>query len=256
MQDGDIIFLVVSGDIADKEFDYTNGLKAIAKVQGSPVDDGDKHFSLKADMITILPKVLTKDDFYVFPSLKDAPSIGPETKNSPNQAFRILDEDVGRDVIRAVLKITANDELENIEELKGYVGDDLNIDELALIAETTEEPATPALASGPIDLNKLVQDIKDSGLKFSDRLLIRFVASLCTKPFVILTGQTGSGKTKLAQAFAYWITGTGTGPSENRKFNVGEEIQSNRVVYEVTATDSVAVTFSQTESHTKVTLPY
>lgn len=36
-------------------------------------------------------------------------------------------------------------------------------------------------------------------------ITIRFLASLLTKPFVILTGLSGSGKTKLAQAFAKWI---------------------------------------------------
>ena len=39
----------------------------------------------------------------------------------------------------------------------------------------------------------------------SNNLALRFVASLLTKPFVILTGLSGSGKTKLAQAFAMWI---------------------------------------------------
>jgi 5-methylcytosine-specific restriction enzyme B len=34
---------------------------------------------------------------------------------------------------------------------------------------------------------------------------LRFIALLCTKPFVILTGLSGSGKTKLAQAFSKWI---------------------------------------------------
>ena len=38
-----------------------------------------------------------------------------------------------------------------------------------------------------------------------DKLSIRFISSLLTKPFVILTGLSGSGKTKLAQAFAMWI---------------------------------------------------
>jgi len=33
----------------------------------------------------------------------------------------------------------------------------------------------------------------------------RFLASILTKPFVILTGLSGSGKTKLAQAFSMWI---------------------------------------------------
>lgn len=46
---------------------------------------------------------------------------------------------------------------------------------------------------------------KNSGLIFSLPLIQRFVASLCTKPFVICSGLSGSGKTKLAQAFAQWI---------------------------------------------------
>jgi len=36
-------------------------------------------------------------------------------------------------------------------------------------------------------------------------LVKRYIASLLTKPFVILTGLSGSGKTKLAQAFVQWI---------------------------------------------------
>ena len=46
----------------------------------------------------------------------------------------------------------------------------------------------------------------EAGLIFSSQLIQRFVASLCTKPFVICSGLSGSGKTKLAQAFAQWIT--------------------------------------------------
>jgi 5-methylcytosine-specific restriction protein B len=47
---------------------------------------------------------------------------------------------------------------------------------------------------------------KEAGLIFSPQLIQRFVASLCTKPFVICSGLSGSGKTKLVQAFAQWIT--------------------------------------------------
>lgn len=47
--------------------------------------------------------------------------------------------------------------------------------------------------------------LQNSRLRFSDQLIHRFVASLLTKPFVILTGLSGSGKTKLAQAFVQWI---------------------------------------------------
>jgi 5-methylcytosine-specific restriction enzyme B len=48
-------------------------------------------------------------------------------------------------------------------------------------------------------------DIGESGLVYSIELITRFIASLLTKPFVILTGLSGSGKTKLAQAFVQWI---------------------------------------------------
>jgi 5-methylcytosine-specific restriction protein B len=70
-------------------------------------------------------------------------------------------------------------------------------------------------------LNELVAEIKvsqisfnlsafqlkseEAGLIFSPQLIQRFIASLCTKPFVICSGLSGSGKTKLAQAFAIWI---------------------------------------------------
>lgn len=47
---------------------------------------------------------------------------------------------------------------------------------------------------------------KSAGLIFSEQIIQRFIASLCTKPFVICTGLSGSGKTKLSQAFAKWIS--------------------------------------------------
>ncbi|TYA58010.1 MrcB family domain-containing protein [Formosa maritima] len=52
---------------------------------------------------------------------------------------------------------------------------------------------------------EFIQDCKKSGLLYSDKLITRFISSLLTKPFVILTGLSGSGKTKLAQAFVQWI---------------------------------------------------
>ncbi|WP_375584705.1 McrB family protein [Cyclobacterium xiamenense] len=57
----------------------------------------------------------------------------------------------------------------------------------------------------PFNRIQLLQDIRDSGLWYSDELILRLTGSLLTKPFVILTGLSGSGKTKLAQAFVQWI---------------------------------------------------
>lgn len=48
-------------------------------------------------------------------------------------------------------------------------------------------------------------NLSNSGLFFSEVTITRFIASLLTKPFIILTGLSGSGKTKLAQAFVQWV---------------------------------------------------
>ena len=56
------------------------------------------------------------------------------------------------------------------------------------------------------DLESFQIKAGEAGLIFSSQLIRRFIASLCTKPFVICSGLSGSGKTKLAQAFAQWIT--------------------------------------------------
>ena len=63
-------------------------------------------------------------------------------------------------------------------------------------------------STNQIDFNieSFQEATKKAGLIFPSQLIQRFVASLCTKPFVICSGLSGSGKTKLAQAFAQWIT--------------------------------------------------
>jgi 5-methylcytosine-specific restriction protein B len=55
------------------------------------------------------------------------------------------------------------------------------------------------------DVIKFQQSCIDSGLNYKLELIIRYISSLATKPFVLLSGLSGSGKTKLAQAFAQWI---------------------------------------------------
>lgn len=55
------------------------------------------------------------------------------------------------------------------------------------------------------ETQKFIDSCKDSGLIYSDKLITRFISSLVTKPFVLLSGLSGSGKSKLAEAFAKWI---------------------------------------------------
>lgn len=57
----------------------------------------------------------------------------------------------------------------------------------------------------PFDIKSFQESCKNTGLIYSNTLITRFVSSLLTKPFVILTGLSGSGKTKLAQAYVQWI---------------------------------------------------
>ncbi len=56
-----------------------------------------------------------------------------------------------------------------------------------------------------LSASKFYLDLKNAGLYFNEQVVTRFICSLTTKPFVILTGLSGSGKTKLAQAFLQWI---------------------------------------------------
>ena len=51
-------------------------------------------------------------------------------------------------------------------------------------------------------MSSLISAIKRTGLLYEDILIQRYVCSLMTKPFVILSGLAGSGKTQLALAFA------------------------------------------------------
>ncbi len=54
----------------------------------------------------------------------------------------------------------------------------------------------------PFNIETVIEKIKKTGLLYEDNLIKRYVYSLMTKPFVILSGLAGSGKTQLALAFA------------------------------------------------------
>ncbi|MCW9708729.1 MrcB family domain-containing protein [Fodinibius salsisoli] len=64
----------------------------------------------------------------------------------------------------------------------------------------------PRRNNNNLNLSDFVNDCKSANLNYSQKLCNRFIYSLCTKPFIILTGLSGSGKTKIAQAFSKWIS--------------------------------------------------
>lgn len=57
----------------------------------------------------------------------------------------------------------------------------------------------------PFQFEAFLESVSNANLKYSPILIHRFLSSLVTKPFLILTGLSGSGKTKLAQTFVKWI---------------------------------------------------
>jgi len=65
-----------------------------------------------------------------------------------------------------------------------------------IIKETRNAPTES------FSIKKLIGNIKETGLLYSDNLIKRFAFSLMSKRFLILSGLAGSGKTQLALAFA------------------------------------------------------
>lgn len=71
--------------------------------------------------------------------------------------------------------------------------------------QTMTKPFPTSTISKPFSFEQFHSEASSAGLQLNEGTIIRFISSLLTKPFVILTGLSGSGKTKLAQAFAMWI---------------------------------------------------
>lgn len=56
-------------------------------------------------------------------------------------------------------------------------------------------------------INEFIGSLSDSNLIFNKQLISRFVISVLSKRFTILTGLSGSGKSQIAISLAKWITG-------------------------------------------------
>lgn len=100
---------------------------------------------------------------------------------------------------------TLDTDLHNIIEQYLEQEDLIDLEQQATITNTESDSSPSTIKQQNFNINQFAIDLDNSGLIYKKELLSRFVASLLTKPFLILTGLSGSGKTKLAQSFAQWI---------------------------------------------------
>lgn len=101
-----------------------------------------------------------------------------------------------------------------LREVEGSkAGDNLKVHFPKLIIEKVKATQSKASTSTHAKSNSFISDINkqfaanlnEAGIIMSSELPLRFLSSLLTKGFVLLTGLSGSGKTKIAQAFARWV---------------------------------------------------
>jgi len=81
----------------------------------------------------------------------------------------------------------------------------INQDIERIIKEYNDIPLHDMHDIKDFNYESFVESLNASGLNFDQQTVLRFVTSIVTKPFIILTGLSGSGKTNLAIAFAKWI---------------------------------------------------
>ena len=104
----------------------------------------------------------------------------------------------------------------------------------------------------PFNYNDFIKQIDTAGLRYNKNTIIRFISSLISKNFLIITGLSGSGKTRIADAFAKWIT-----PVETLKvFYKGLVINSKKSTYEIIDIDRLGLIVNQGGENTRIFLPF
>jgi len=105
-----------------------------------------------------------------------------------------------KDLIKIFLDGTANEILRNIQEYPVRIKD-FSVKDNDL--KTIQKAGT---LMGKTNLIQRFQSyLISKNLIYNERTIKRFISSLATKPFVILTGNSGSGKSKIAVEFAKWF---------------------------------------------------
>lgn len=105
-----------------------------------------------------------------------------------------------KDLIKIFSDGTANEILRNIQEYPVRIKDfSVKDNDLKTIQKADTLMGKTSL------IQKFQSNLISKNLIYNERTIKRFISSLATKPFVILTGNSGSGKSKIAIEFAKWM---------------------------------------------------
>lgn len=118
--------------------------------------------------------------------------------------------------------------------------------------EASGASQAPQLISGINNISNLVSDcntaLENVGFRISDELLRRYISSLFTKRFVVLSGLTGSGKTKLAQLVAAWLEKKPALASDI--FQIGAILEADRATYAVVDVNAFMIVIREDSGRT------
>lgn len=202
----DNLLKVKTGDII---FNYSEGLKgvSIATSNGYAANNddpnsqwGQKGYRVDLNFIPLSP-IISREEL-----ANNRNELFSYLKNVKNKPFN----NVGG-VNQGYLYEFTKDAGKFLRELYGQKFGNKIIDDffdnvqLPRILESTNSSRPPDRTMENFSYKMFFEKTKKSNFFINKSIALRFIASLLTKPFVILTGLSGSGKTKLAQAFAMWI---------------------------------------------------
>jgi hypothetical protein len=148
--------------------------------------------------------------------------IAQDRKYSRNDEFQEVGDRVLINVVAPVDPMLSRDELvaaglRDLAVLKAQGGSNFQVtaDEASAIERLIDSrivATEPPPASTPTSLTQVVDSFAKatevSGLDYGEQhrqLVVRLLASLLTRPFVILTGLSGSGKSQLALKLGQWF---------------------------------------------------
>lgn len=191
---GQVVFIVFGGDKPQWE----TGLVGIGTLSKLPYDYEGRNFKVAVDIKVLFSKPIKRSDLVLYPDTYDIIGIAPITKWEPNQALSQVETNKAYALLNAIFSIDdiAKKEFQNVfsdEQLRRIKGKYRRF-----------------IIDAPIvDRSNIFLITDSSYFKLSDfdnnPLFTRYIHSLLSKPFVILSGNSGTGKTRIASRFAKYL---------------------------------------------------